>query len=69
MTAPTTTPHAHHWRIEEPNGPTSHGVCRHCGAERDFPNVDIMDRDPNWRRLKTRSVSLQEIQNGGRLIG
>ena len=28
----------HHWRIESPNGPTSMGRCKHCGAERHFPN-------------------------------
>ena len=28
----------HHWLIEEPAGPTSHGVCKRCGAEREFFN-------------------------------
>lgn len=28
----------HHWRIESPNGPTSRGVCRRCGAVREFHN-------------------------------
>lgn len=28
----------HHWLIESPNGPTSKGVCRLCGAEREFKN-------------------------------
>jgi hypothetical protein len=28
----------HHWDIESPNGPYAHGVCRCCGAERDFDN-------------------------------
>jgi hypothetical protein len=28
----------HHWIIEEPNGPTSHGICKRCGAEREFFN-------------------------------
>jgi hypothetical protein len=30
---------SHRWRIAAPNGPTSPGVCRLCGATRDFPNV------------------------------
>ena len=30
--------HAHHWRIDEVNGPTSTGVCSTCGAERTFRN-------------------------------
>ena len=28
----------HYWVIESPNGPTSRGFCRFCGAERDFLN-------------------------------
>jgi hypothetical protein len=30
--------HAHRWHIEEPNGPTSRGVCRVCEAQREFRN-------------------------------
>ena len=28
----------HHWVLELPNGPTSEGKCKRCGAVRDFPN-------------------------------
>ena len=28
----------HRWLIASPNGPTSEGVCRLCGARRDFRN-------------------------------
>ncbi|MBI2831778.1 MAG: hypothetical protein HYX79_05940 [Chloroflexi bacterium] len=28
----------HFWMIESPNGPTSKGVCRFCGAEKEFNN-------------------------------
>ena len=28
----------HHWVIETPNGPTSRGVCKKCGTQRDFQN-------------------------------
>ena len=28
----------HYWLIESPDGPTSRGVCKYCGAEKDFPN-------------------------------
>ena len=28
----------HHWLIEAAGGPTSNGVCRSCGAERQFRN-------------------------------
>jgi len=29
---------AHHWVIDGAGGPTSKGMCRLCGAERDFKN-------------------------------
>ena len=29
----------HHWIVESPNGPTSHGRCRRCGEEREFTNA------------------------------
>ena len=28
----------HHWLIDSPGGPTSKGVCRLCGIERQFRN-------------------------------
>ncbi|MFC1848104.1 hypothetical protein ACFLXV_02180 [Chloroflexota bacterium] len=28
----------HHWVIESPNGPTSTGSCKHCGAVKEFDN-------------------------------
>ena len=28
----------HHWVIETPNGPTSRGVCKKCGWERNYAN-------------------------------
>jgi hypothetical protein len=30
--------HAHKWRIEEPNGPTSQGRCCFCGEVKEFRN-------------------------------
>lgn len=30
--------HYHRWRIEEPSGPRSAGVCKTCGATKDFKN-------------------------------
>lgn len=33
---------AHHWKIEEPNGTFSAGVCKRCGAEKSFRNYDEM---------------------------
>jgi len=31
-------PCRHHWLIDPPRGETSRGVCRLCGASRDFLN-------------------------------
>lgn len=28
----------HHWMIESADGPTSRGVCKYCGADKDFLN-------------------------------
>lgn len=33
----------HHWRIDEPNGPVSEGVCQKCGVVRMFVNSDLLD--------------------------
>jgi hypothetical protein len=30
--------HAHRWRIEEPQGQMSQGICKVCGAEKAFKN-------------------------------
>jgi hypothetical protein len=35
---PAATDHFHRWRIDEPNGPTSTGTCRECGATKAFKN-------------------------------
>jgi hypothetical protein len=42
--------HPHHWRIAEPEGPTSQGVCLDCGEERTFRNTgpDLGNPD-GWR--------------------
>ena len=49
----------HHWKIASPNGAVSRGVCKRCGAERDFPNStneSVWDNDHGegglgrWRR-------------------
>ncbi len=30
--------HFHRWRIDEPNGPVSVGVCKVCGTTKQFKN-------------------------------
>jgi hypothetical protein len=34
----STADHFHRWRIEEPNGPVSRGICKVCGTEKQFKN-------------------------------
>ena len=29
----------HHWLIETANRPTSRGICKYCGAEKEFSNI------------------------------
>ncbi len=39
ITTTTSQPlHAHHWRIAEPEGPTSQGICVGCHSTREFRN-------------------------------
>ncbi|MEX2553782.1 MAG: hypothetical protein WD627_12375 [Actinomycetota bacterium] len=44
----------HHWLIEAPEGPTSKGLCKKCGAEREFLNSLSNDlwrhASDYWRR-------------------
>jgi hypothetical protein len=56
----------HHWRIASPNGATSNGTCKLCGAIREFPNStneSVWDNDHGegglgrWRRKN----AMQEI--------
>ena len=37
----------HHWLIESPEGPISVGICKLCGAQREFRNsvVDLLWED------------------------
>lgn len=37
--APLEGPCKHHWIIDTPKGPLSHGVCRLCKEEREFNNA------------------------------
>jgi hypothetical protein len=34
--APKNVPHAHSWRVGQPDGSLTQGVCKTCGARRDF---------------------------------
>jgi len=63
---------AHHWVIDSPDGPTSLGVCKHCGREKEFNNSSAPDRggwnsnadlfgqwvpDPNKDKVRNRALS------------
>jgi hypothetical protein len=50
----------HHWLIERPSGPTSKGVCRICGEERQFQNYI---ESSSWGY----DVSLEHLAGGSRL--
>ena len=59
---------AHNWIIESPEGPTSKGVCKFCGAESEFNNFVPY---PSWLDAKlklpkkyTSKTELGEAMNG-----
>ena len=56
------TGHAHHWRIDEPRGRTSEGVCLDCGVTRTFGNYEPADRwdHPSRKRWAKGLKSIQE---------
>jgi len=41
------TEHAHHWLIGLQNGPSSEGVCKSCGEQREFMN-SLVRRQSSW---------------------
>jgi hypothetical protein len=54
--AETRKNHAHHWRIEEVEGPVSQGSCLNCGATREFRNYpaeEVLFSQPYGRRRAT----------------
>lgn len=40
----------HHWRIASPSGETSTGVCKICGASREFQNYAYRSAPGRLRR-------------------
>ena len=47
----------HHWLIEPANGPTSEGVCKHCGAKDSFRNYVSV----SYYEYFAKQVDIQEI--------
>ena len=50
----------HYWIIETPNGPTSKGVCKHCGATKKFDNYWPYS---TWERDASRLQELPVLRN------
>ena len=50
----------HQWLIDSPAGPSSKGVCRLCGEERDFQNYI---EGSSWGY----DVSLEQLAGGSRI--
>jgi hypothetical protein len=65
----------HHWLIESPHGATSMGICKLCGAEREFRNSagDFLWEDEpmselaygQWGRSKSVSAPAGEREEEG----
>ena len=47
----------HHWVIESPRGPVSRGVCKQCGAVKEFQNYA---EGAGW----SSDVSLEQLAGG-----
>ncbi|MFC1934805.1 hypothetical protein ACFLXZ_00615 [Chloroflexota bacterium] len=71
----------HYWLIETADGPTSKGVCRFCGADREFYNWfpgmpvfskvvgDVSPRDLSGDRVEIRrQASEREESDAGLLV-
>ena len=41
----------HHWIIKRPDGPTSEGRCKRCGAKKAFANTIIDNHMGDWSRI------------------
>ena len=45
-TQPVAAECTHHWVIDTPSGPVSHGTCKRCGEIREFRNY--VENTPYW---------------------
>jgi len=52
---------AHHWVIDTPSGPVSHGTCKVCGEAREFQNSAEYD----WNNRRTQA-QLEEARKAKR---
>ena len=52
----------HHWVIDSPDGPTSTGICKYCGAAKEFDNyLPFSSWDEETAKQKRRSKSKRAV--------
>lgn len=56
----------HHWIIQAATGPFSPGVCRNCGAQREFRNYV---EAPYWNEEKARHREQAQLAQAEALMG
>ena len=65
--------HVHHWLIEAANGVTSPGVCRLCGAEKEFTNTIEDNHMTAWSKVQSgrdhREDGGDNYSNGNHVMG
>ena len=55
----------HHWLLDPPSGPLDHGVCKFCGAVRDFVKQEIFSSyntagtDPRIREWQAQDTKVR----------
>ena len=54
----------HYWVIESPDGPTSIGVCKHCGVVREFDNFVPISTWSDDKSLAIRPSRSSDIHTG-----
>ena len=55
----------HHWVIESPDGPISRGICKYCGAVKEFTNyLPFSTWDDDGTRYKSRQRSKDTVSSG-----
>lgn len=55
----------HHWVIESPSGATSIGICKHCGAVKEFGNyMPFSSWEDDNSRIKKKSRPVDDEADG-----
>ncbi|MFC1845890.1 hypothetical protein ACFLYM_00545 [Chloroflexota bacterium] len=58
---------SHHWLIETADKPTSRGVCKYCGAAKEFSNIfyDSVPKDDDFSQIGPIDSDDNEDDNEG----